>query len=239
MRSLAVVLVAVGACTALAGCSNPPAPEAPSVRVSDAVKPAPSQALGSVLPTADELASVLGTAGFMGQLVDGGADMLLAGVQEADATPVECVSTGYRLEKVVYQSSPVRDVATQSWAGGGADGPSSSGFFGAVGFETADDAQAFFAASADKWHRCNGQTLVLHRSGGAAHGSSRIADVVVGDRIVSAVVLHDDGSTVQRALGFTTNHVVDVEVSDADGAAGGAGDAVAVASLMLAKIGTS
>jgi hypothetical protein len=239
VHRLAVAFVAVSACAVVASCSEPSAPDAPTVRIADAVAPSPSVALDTVLPTADELASVLGTAGFMGQVVDGGADMLLQGVAQADATPVDCVSTGYRLQKVVYQSSPVQAVATQSWAGGGPAGPTSSGFFGAVGFATADDAQAFFAASADKWHRCNGQTLVLHRPGGGAQASSRIADVVVDDRIVSAVVLHDDGSTVQRALGFTTNHVVDVEVSDVDAGPDGARDAVAVANLMLQKIGTS
>ncbi len=132
--------------------------------------------------------------GFTGQLVVGGADMLLQGVGEADATPTECVSAGYRLQKVVYAASPVREVASQSWAGGDFNGPPLSGFFGAVRFATADDAQGFFAASADKWRRCNGQTLVLHQPEHGADGVSRITDVVVEPKVVSAVVLHDDGS---------------------------------------------
>jgi PknH-like extracellular domain len=239
MRSMAATIAAVSACAVLGGCSTSPAAQAPVVTIAEAAKASPSVTLDSALPTADELSSILGAAGFMGQLVDGGADMLLQGVREADATPVECVSTGYRLQKVVYQSSPVLGVASRSWAGGDASGPSASGFFGAVEFATADDAQAFFAASADRWHRCNGQTLVLHQAGRAAQGSSRIADVVVDDRIVSAVVMHDDGSTIQRALGFATNHVVEVDVSKAAGASGGAPDAVAVADLMLQKVGMS
>ena len=81
-------------------------------------------------------------------------------------------------------------------------------------FATADDAQAFFAASADKWHRCNGQTLVLHQPEHGADGLSRITDVVVDSRIVSAVVLRDDGSTIQRALGVASDCVVDVEVTN-------------------------
>ncbi|MCT7660396.1 sensor domain-containing protein [Mycobacterium sp. CPCC 205710] len=238
MRPSAAAGAVLSACAALAGCSGTPAAEPQAVTIAEAAKPAPSPTLDSVLPTADELSSILGAAGFMGQLVDGGADMLLQGVKEADATPADCVSTGYRLQKVVYQSSPVLGVASRPWAGGDASGPSASGYFGAVEFATADDAQAFFAASADKWHRCNGQTLVLHQAGREAQGSSRIADVVVDDRIVSAVVMHDDGSTIQRALGFATNHVVDVEVSDVAGASGGAPDAVAVANLMLQKVGT-
>jgi len=194
-----------------------------------------------VLPTSHELTTTLrvGT-GFSGQLVMGGADMLLQGVGESEATPVECVSAGYRLQKVVYQASPVRQVASQSWAGGDLNAPPLSGFFGVVKFATPDDAAAFFAGSADKWRRCNGQTLVLHQPEHGADGSSRITDVRLESKVISAVVLHDDGSTIQRALGVASDCVADVEITDAAGNTGdGAADAVAVANLMLAKIGAS
>ena len=133
----------------------------------------------------------------------------------------------------------MRFVASQSWVGGDQNGPSYSGFFGAVKFATPDDAQAFFAASADKWHRCNGQTLVLHQPEHGADGSSRITDVVVDSRIVSAVVLRDDGSTIQRALGVASDCVVDIEVTNAGSSGSGAAGAVGVANLMLQKIGIS
>lgn len=210
------------------------------MQIAEAVKPSPDRTLDAALPTADELASMLGASGFMGQLVEGGADMLLQGVGEADATPVDCVSTGYRLQKVVYDAGPIRSVASQSWAGGDANGPSATGFFGVVQFADPDAARAFFAASADKWHRCNGQTLVLQQPDRAAPGSSRITDVGVDTRIVSAVVMHDAGSTIQRALGVAADCIVDVEISDVAGpSAAGAADAVAVANLMLQKIGVS
>lgn len=235
MRSPAMTMAAVSACAVIAGCAAP-APDAPVVHIAEAAKPSPSPALDRVLPSADELATTLGADGFMGQLVEGGADMLLAGVSEAEATPVDCVSPTYRLQKVVYQSSPVRSVASQSWAGGALDGPPVSGFFGVVRFATPDDAQAFFAASADKWRRCNGQTLVLHQPEHGADGSSRITDVTVDGRTVSAVVMRDAGSTIQRALGVAADCVVDVEVTDVN-QAGGAAGAVGVANLMLRKIG--
>ena len=125
----------------------------------------------------------------------------MAGVGEAEATPNECVSAGYRLQKVVYQASPIREVASVSWAGGDFNGPPVSGFFGVVKFASIDDAQAFFAASANKPRRCNGQTLVLHQPEQGADGSSRITDVLVENKVISAGVLHDDGSMIQRALG--------------------------------------
>jgi hypothetical protein len=239
MRSTRSTIAALSACAVLAGCSSAAVDSVPVVRIKEAAKPSVSRPLNQVLPTDEELATTLGVGpGFSGQLVVGGADMLLAGVGEAEATPIECVSAGYRLQKMVYAASPVRQVASQSWAGGDLSGPPVSGFFGAVKFATADDAQGFFAASADKWRRCNGQTLVLHQPEHGADGVSRITDVVVEGTVVSAVVLHDDGSTIQRALGMASDCVVDVEITDA-GRGGGARGAVDVANLMLQKIGVS
>jgi hypothetical protein len=134
----------------------------------------------------------------------------------------------------------VRSVATQPWIGGDQNGPSYSGFFGAVQFANSDAAQEFFASSADKWHRCDGQTLVLHQAEHGAQGMSKITDVGVENKIVSAVVLHDDGSTIQRALGVTSDCIVDVEVTNPPGATSdSAAGAVGVANLMLQKIGVS
>jgi hypothetical protein len=233
MRS--TTIAALSACVILAGCGAP-VDGAPVVHIEQAAKPSAPRSLAQVLPTIDELATTLGTGGFMGQLVEGGPDMLLQGIGESDATPIDCVSPVYRLQKVVYQASPVRSVASQSWIGGDASGPAGSGFFGVVQFASAAEAQQFFAASADKWHRCNGQTLVVHQPQRGADGSSKIADVVVDNRIVSAIVMHDAGSTIQRALGVAADCVVDVEVSGSgDGAAG----AVKVANLIVQKIGAS
>ena len=232
-------MAAVGACVMFAGCAPHAAPPQ-AVRVAEAAQPAPDRTVDLALPTVDELATMLGASGFMGQIVEGGPEMLLAGIRAAEATPVDCVSTGYRLQKVVYGASPVRSVASQSWAGGDANGPSATGFFGVVQLRDADAAAAFFASSADKWHRCNGQTLVWQQPDRGAVGTSRITDVGVEERIVSAVVMHDGGATVQRAIGFAADCIVDVEISDVAGpSATGAADAVAVANLMLQKIGVS
>ena len=233
-------MTVLSACTVLAGCSSTPVDGAPVVHIAEAAKPSVSRALDQVLPTVDELATILGTAGYMGQLVKGGPEMLLQGVSESEATPIDCVSAGYRLEKIVYRASPVRSVASQSWVGGDQNGPSYSGFFGVVQFATPDDALAFFAASADKWHRCNGQTLVLHQPEHGADGLSRITDVGIDDRIVSAVVLHDNGSTAQRAIGVASDCIVDVEVTNPAGDSGtSVSGGVGVANRMLQKIGVS
>jgi PknH-like extracellular domain len=242
VRSTRSAIAALSACAVLAGCSAP-VDGAPVVHITEAVKPSVTRAPDQVLPTADELAVTLGIGpGFMGQLTKGGADMLLQGVGASEATPFECVSATYRLQKVVYQASPVQAVASQSWAGGDLSAPPVTGFFGAVKLATADDAQAFFAASAEKWRRCNGQTLVLHQPEHGADGLSRITDVVIDKRIVSAVVLQEAGgsasSPIQRALGVASDCVVDVEITG-NGGAGSADGAAVVANLMLNKVGDS
>lgn len=234
MRSARSTIAAVGACAVLAGCSAPVG-GTPVVHIVDAAKPSASVPVEQVLPTADELAGKLGIGGFMGQLVEGGADMLLQGVRESEATPIECVGATYRLQKVVYQASPVRAVASRSWAGGDPGGPSMSGFFGVVKFATPDDAQGFFAATADKWRRCNGKTIVLHQPEHGADGLSRITDVVVEPTVVSAVVMNNEGQMIQRALGVASDCVVDVDITDVAG--NGGNHAVDVANLMLQKIG--
>lgn len=229
--------VALSACVLLAACGAPVQDARSTVRIAEAVQPSPARALDKILPTADEL-SVLGPNGMMGQRVQGGSNMLLASVGEADATPADCVSPTYRLQRVVYEAGPVQSVASQSWAGGSFDAPPVSGFFGVVQFSSEADAQAFFADAAEKWHRCNGHALVLNQPDHGAQRTSRITDVTVDGHLVSAMVMQDSGSMSQRALGVAADCVVDVEVSDINGLAGPEG-AAAVARLMLEKVHTA
>jgi hypothetical protein len=238
MRSTALTVAALSACVVLGACAAPAQDARPTVRIAEAVQPSPARALDRVLPTSDELTGLLGSAGMMGQRVRGGPDMLLANVGEADATPADCVSPTYRLQRVVYQAAPVQSVASESWAGGSFDGPPLSGFFGVVQFSSQAAAQAFFAASADKWHRCNGQTLVLNQPDHGAQRTSRITDVTVDGRMVSAMVMQDAGSMTQRALGLAADCVVDVEISDIN-RLDGPQEAMRVADAMIDKVTTS
>src|SRR5690606_30578211 len=88
-----VAVAAVAVC--LAGCTVTADPQAaespPAARIDPAVVPSESRPLAPILPTAEELSDLLGTAGFTGPLVDGGADALLAGITDAAASPPECV----------------------------------------------------------------------------------------------------------------------------------------------------
>ncbi len=238
MRVLRPILAAVSACALFAGCTaTVDGTATPSAGPSIA-----TPSLNKILPTGEELSATLsiGPDGFMGQLVEGGADTLLRGIGESEASPVDCVSATYRLQNITYAASPVRSVASRSWTGGDVNGPAFSAFFGVVRLATGDDAEAFFATAAAQWRRCNGKTMVLHQRGG--DGSSTINDVDIDGRIVSAVVTHDAGGpksvSIQRALGVAADCIVDVEVTDfgADGGEVDANDAVDIVNLMLDKV---
>ncbi|GJF11842.1 hypothetical protein NGTWS0302_00500 [Mycolicibacterium cyprinidarum] len=231
----------VGACAALVGCSGAPVDKRPVVRIVEAAQPSVAIPLGKFLPNTQELSATLGTGpnGFMGQLVEGDRDMLLRSVGDAEATPLDCVSTAYRLQKVAYGAAPVRSVTSSSWMGGGFDGPPVSASFGVVQMVSAADAQGFFAAMSEKWRRCNGQSVTLLHPGQGADEMSRIGDVVFDDRVVSATVLHASGDTgsasVSRALGVAGDCIVDVEITDPR-AAGELRPATGVTELILDKI---
>lgn len=229
-----------GACVVLAGCAAAPVDDRPVVRIAEAAQPAPAIPLGEFLPTTPELAAALGTSptGFSGQLVQGGADMLLRSVTAGEASPPDCLSAAYRLQQAAYDKSPVRSVATNSWAGGGFDGPPVSAFFGVVQMSSRAAAQTFFAATGERWRRCNGATVAREQVG--AGELSRISDVAFDDRVLSASVLHTSAGaaspTAQRALGLAGDCIVDVEITDPRFA--GQGPAVGVAELIADKITT-
>ncbi|MDY6870868.1 MAG: sensor domain-containing protein [Actinomycetota bacterium] len=245
MRTPRLAAMLTGACLLSAGCTA--TVDGVAVDPAPAATPSEVRALETVLPSSEELSDALGIAptGLMGQLVEGGADTLLRGVDRSQATPVECVSTTHRLQQAVYGASSVQSVASRSWAAGSVDGPALSGFFGVVQLGSTEEAAAFFATAADDWARCDGETVVLHRGGPGAGEQSSIADVTVDDRVVSAVVVHEagqgsgqgTGTPIQRALGVAGDAIVDVEISDIAGArSDGADGAVDVVQIMLGKL---
>ncbi|UXA16393.1 sensor domain-containing protein [Mycobacterium sp. SMC-4] len=228
-------MVAVGG--ALTGCVGAPVDQRPTVRIVEAAAPSEAMPFGHVLPTAQELSQVLGTGpdGFMGQIVQGDAGMLLRNVGETEVVPADCVSAAYRLQNVVYDDSPVRSVATNTWAGGGFDGPPVTGHFGIVQMASAAAAQEFFATLTGAWHRCNGQTLARQQVGEL----SRVTDVSFDQRIVSANILHASHGTAApdqlRAVALAGDCIVEVELTDPR-PTGDVRGAAGVAALMLDKI---
>ncbi len=240
MRRAGRILSVAGAAVLLAGCTA--TVDGSAHHAAGPAPTGPARPLARFLPSGDELSATLhaGPTGMMGQLVQGGPDMLLRGIDESEAVPPDCVSVTYRLQQAVYQSSPVRSVATRSWTGGALTGPATSSFFGVVELAAPDDAAAFFTMSVHQWQGCNGRTMVLRQPGHGTDGSSTVSDVNLTGRVLSAVVTHDAGRptevTVQRALGMVADCVVDVEVTDDAGDGAGHNRAAELAELMLAKV---
>jgi hypothetical protein len=237
----AAAAAAACACVALSGCTGVPADERPVVRIVEAAQPSPEIPLGPFLPTGQELATLLATGpnGLLGRPVEGDADVLLRSVADAQVAPAECVSAAYRMQEIVYDTSAVQSVASNTWAGGGFDGPPVSGFFGVVQMTDPGAAQEFFASLTDQWRRCNGQTVSLQSLDHGAGEMSRITGVAFDQRVVSAHVLHASGGTESptgmRAVGLAGDCIVEVELIDPRAAADG-GSAVAVADAILDKI---
>ena len=236
----AAVCVALG----LSGCAGDPGDTRPVVTIVEAAQPSPAIPLGQFLPTAPELSGVLGTGpnSLMGPPVEGDSDILLNTVADGQAAPAECVSSAYRLQRIVYDAEPVQSVATSTWAGGGFDAPPVTGFFSVVQMASAGAAQEFFASMTGQWRRCNGQTVSLQLPGHGADEVSRITDVAFGERVLSANVLHTSAGTESptglRAAGLAGDCIVEVELSDPR-PAGDAKGAVAIADVILDKIATT
>lgn len=236
---LAASIAAAG--LVLAGCAGAPGDERPVVRIVEAAQPSPAVPLGPFLPTATELSAVLGTGpnSMMGRPVAGDAGVLLTSVADGQAAPAECVSAPYRLQEIVYDASPVQSVASNTWAGGGFDGPPVSGFFGVVQMASPVAAQEFFASVTDQWRRCNGQTVTLNAQANGADELSRVTDVTFGEHVIAAHVLHASGGTGSptglRAVGLAGDCIVEVELTDPR-PVGNVQGAVAVVDVIRDKI---
>lgn len=231
------VCVALG----LSGCSGAPVDGRPVVTIVEAAQPTAAIPLRQFLPTDPELSGLLGTGpnSLMSPPVEGASDILLGSVADGQAAPAECVSSAYRLQRIVYDAEPVQSVATSTWAGGGFDAPPVTGFFSVVQMASPVAAQEFFALMTGQWRRCNGQTVSLQLPGHGADEVSRITDVAFGQRVLSANVLHASAGTESptglRAVGLAGDCIVEVELSDPR-PSGDARAAVAVADVILDKI---
>ena len=199
-------MAALSACAVLAGCGAPAA-DAPVVRIAEAAKPSPVRALDHVLPTARGVGRRPRVRRHDGPTRQGWSRHAAGGRRRIRG----------HAGRLRQPHLPVAEDRVRGQPGAGRGEPAvgqaatrtarrTSGFFGVVQFATPDDAQAFFAASADKWHRCNGQTLVLHQPEHGADGSSRITDVVrrrqegVGRRVARR--RFDDPACARHGIGL-------------------------------------
>jgi PknH-like extracellular domain len=130
-----------------------------------------------------------------------------------------CLGVTAMLQKSVYQSADVEDVASQSWWNNGQPAQVISVIEGVVTLPSATQAMALFTKFSQQWQQCNGMTTTEQT--GPISTTNVISDVRATESIVAATktatsVLPNMPAlrpTPQaRAIGVRSNCLVEVEV---------------------------
>lgn len=126
------------------------------------------------------------------------------------------------LQKHVYDSAEVKDVAFESWWNNGDPAQVISVMEGVVALPTAAQAEALFAKFSQQWQKCNGTTITEHT--GPITTTNAIGDIRVADDAKTIVAATNTATAVLpnmppllatpqgRAIGVRLNCLVEVEV---------------------------
>jgi len=123
------------------------------------------------------------------------------------------------LQKSVYSSADVQDVASESWWNNGDPAQVISVIEGVVALSTAADAEALFAKFSEQWQQCNATTTT--EQNGPISTTNAISDIRATKTFVAAT--NTATSTLPnmpalrptpqaRALGVRLNCLVEVQV---------------------------
>lgn len=143
----------------------------------------------------------------------GGPEML-----QGDSSPKDCIGVAVMMQKGVYQSSKVRDVALETWRPHTISAEVTRVKQGVASLPTAADAQALFAKFSQQWQKCEGQTMPLSRD---AFGLKvKVNDVQASTSVVAATISMELGLPnpaspsipAGRAIGVRGNCLIEVEV---------------------------
>jgi PknH-like protein len=150
----------------------------------------------------------------------GGPDTLSQ--KDETVTPANCLGVTAMLQKSVYQSADVKDVASQSWWNNGDPAQVISVIEGVVALPSAAQAQALFTQFSQQWQQCNGTTTTEQT--GPISTTNVISDVRVADASNTVVAATNTATSVlpnmpalqptpqARAIGVRLNCLVEVEV---------------------------
>ena len=147
----------------------------------------------------------------------GGPDKLLQ--PDKQASPDDCQGVTMMLQKSVYESADVKDVAYESWWNNGDPAQVISVMEGVVALPTAAQADALFAKFSQQWQHCNGTTNTDQT--GPISTTNAISNIRVANNVVAATntataVLPNMPPLLPtpqaRALGVRLNCIVEVEV---------------------------
>jgi PknH-like protein len=178
----------------------------------------------------------------------GGADRL--DQREAPAESADCMGVVAMLQRSVYDSADVRNVASVSWWNDGDPAQVISVMEGVVALPSAAQAQALFATFPERWQRCAGQTTT--EEAGPISTTTVIGDVRTMDSLMAvtntATATLPNMPALQptpqaRAIGVRMNCIVEVEIvffGDRQPSDPGSADpdtsAVDVAQAMMEKV---
>jgi hypothetical protein len=178
----------------------------------------------------------------------GGRERL--GTTWQDAAPPECIGVVFMMQKIVYETVPIKDVADETWTSGTQPVKVESVEQGVVSFPSSKDAAAAFTKFVAQWQGCDGTTLTARSVTSTRNVISEVrsADSVVG----ASVLMHPHEHSiltsipVARALGVRGNYLVEVAVrffGNDNPAAQGSGDintsAVDIAHAMMDRLALS
>jgi hypothetical protein len=147
----------------------------------------------------------------------GGPDKLFQ--PDNQDSPADCRGVTMMLQKSVYESAGVKNVAYESWWNDGEPAQVISVMEGVVALPTAAQADALFAKFSKQWQRCNGTTNTDQT--GPISTTNAISDIRVANNVVAATntataVLPNMPPLLPtpqaRALGVRLNCLVEVEV---------------------------
>jgi hypothetical protein len=198
-RSDATAVVTAAVVVVLAGCSSQ----------SGQTSSAPPVHLDSILLTAQEANTALGSAG-MELIGPINHETFTKNLPTAVSNP-DCLSTANVALDPVYAGSGFTAIIEEQLADSGPDVLAQA----VASFPSADSALAFVNKLAAKWKACAGQTITVQTvptAGGIYSEQQYTTGRVIGD--VPDIALSKTGGTrdCQRALRAVANLVIDVEV---------------------------
>jgi PknH-like extracellular domain len=184
---------------------------------------------------------------FVGRMLPafGGADKLYSQLPAG-----ACLGVTAMLQKSVYESADVQDVASESWWNNGDPAQVISVIEGVVALPTAAQAEALFAKFSEQWEQCNDTTTT--EQNGPISTTNAISDIRATKTVVAAT--NTATSTLPnmpalrptpqaRALGVRLNCLVEVQVvffgdrrSSDPGSANPETSAIDIAHAMMDKV---
>lgn len=214
--------LAVAGCLLLSGCTmvtDGTVQPAEGLRIG----PLTGTQLQDVLPTADQMADILGDR--LGPSPDtpeesGGLSDMADGLSsDAEASPHDCVGATSPLQRSIYEGTGLTEFASSRWRlPDDASGDVIGATTGVVAFPGAAEANDAFDVFVQQWEACDGTVVEMPTDDAGDYFTDDISNVRVENSVLSAdVATARHPASVRwsrvRAIGVRANCLVEVDVS--------------------------